>query len=87
MKTLKTIKEIILSRQDNEILFSDPLVIKSSPHQHVFTCYGVHAERDEVWLMDGVGEWHGPLSEQQVNAQLVINSLYQRLKSLEENAA
>jgi hypothetical protein len=87
MTTLQTIQQIILSLAGHEIIFSDPVKVKSSPHKEVFTCYGLHAENEGVWLMDGKGEWHGPLQEDQGNARLVINSLYQRLKARKMEAA
>jgi hypothetical protein len=33
--------------------------------------------------MDGAGEWFGPLKEDQVNAGLMISSLYQRLNVMQ----
>jgi hypothetical protein len=87
MTTLETIQQIVFSHAGHEIIFTDPVQVKSSPHQLVFTCYGVHAEENGVWLMDGAGDWHGPLQEDQGNGRLVINSLYQRLRMLKMEAA
>jgi hypothetical protein len=87
MTTLETIKQILLSHAGHEIIFPDPLKIKMSPHQIVFTCYGAHGEENGVWLLDGAGEWHGPLAEDQQNGKLVINSLYQRLRAIKMEAA
>lgn len=81
MNTLQTIKQIV-DNHNREIIFSDPVKVKLNPHTQVFYCHGVHSENG-VWLMDGQGQWHGPLEENQVNAGLVINSIYQRLKILE----
>jgi hypothetical protein len=82
MTTFETIQQIVSAAPGHEIIFPEPVKVKSSPHKEVFTCYGIHAEND-IWLMDGNGEWHGPLEESQGNARLVINSLYQRLKAKE----
>lgn len=76
-----------MASANREIIFKDSLKVKKSPHEPVFACYGVHAEEDGLWLMDGNGEWHGPLQETDVNGKLVINSLYQRLKAKEIVAA
>jgi hypothetical protein len=73
----------ITSQHNGEILFDDPLQIKSSPHRHLFTAYGVCVGPDGVYVLNGAGEWHGPLLEKQVNSSLMINSIYQRLKSIQ----
>lgn len=86
MTTLQAIQQIVAS-QNREIIFNDPVRVKKTPHELVFTCYGVHAEDDGIWLMDGEGKWHGPLGENQGNAMLVINSLYQRLKAMQMELA
>jgi hypothetical protein len=85
MTKLQTIQQIV-SDHGHEIIFSEPVTIKLGPHQGSFECYGIHSENG-VWLMDGAGEWHGPLSEDQQNGKLVINSLYQRLKAMKMEAA
>lgn len=73
----------ITSRHNGEILFEDALNIKSSPHTHLFTAWGICAGPDGLYVMDGLGKWHGPLLEKQGNSEYMINSLYQRLKAIE----
>ena len=65
-----------------EMIFDTPVIIKSSPHTHVFTIYGVYVLNDKCYLLDGGGNWHGPLKADQHNAEYVITSLHQRLKSI-----
>jgi hypothetical protein len=85
MNKLQTIQQIV-SDHGHEIIFREPVTIKLGPHQGSFECYGIHSENG-VWLMDGAGEWHGPLEENQCNATAIINSLYQRLLAMKMEAA
>lgn len=84
MTTLETIQQIVESH-NREIIFDDPVKVKKTPHELVFTCYGIHVENG-VWLMDGAGQWY-QLEESDQNAKLVINSLYQRLRAMQMEAA
>jgi len=83
MNPLAEITQITSTYPDREVLFDDPLKIKSSPYTHLFTAYGVCVGADGLYVMDGAGEWHGPLLESQVNSEFMINSLWQRLKALQ----
>lgn len=85
MIKLQTIQQIV-SDHGQEIIFGEPVTIKLGPHQGSFECHGIHSESG-VWLMDGAGQWHGPLEESQHNAILIINSLYQRLLAMKMEAA
>lgn len=80
MNQLASIKEILQNVTDNKCLFDDPVRVKATPHQHVFTIYGAWLGDAGIFLMDGDGAWHGPLEEGQLNASFIISSLYQRLK-------
>lgn len=80
MTTLQTIQQIVSAFAGHEIIFNDPVRIKLGPHEGSFECHGIHSENG-VWVLDGSGEWHGPLLESQANATPIINSLYQRLKA------
>jgi hypothetical protein len=63
-------------------MFDDAIKVKASPHVSLFSCYGACAGPDGIYLLDGGGDWHGPLKEDQLNASLLISSLYQRLKAM-----
>lgn len=76
------IEKITNAHGENEMYFDDPIKIKSTPHTHVFTIYGAKVKDGKCYLMDGGGEWHGPLEASQANAEYVITGLYQRLKSM-----
>jgi hypothetical protein len=80
MNQLEFIRQSITSLPRQSILFKDAIVIKHSPHIALFTCWGACVAPDGVYLMDGNSEWRGPLKEDQVNAALIISSLYQRMK-------
>jgi hypothetical protein len=87
MNKLIEIAQITSTHRDSKVMFADPLQVKSSPHRHLFTAYGVWSGPDGVYVMDGEGNWHGPLQEKQGNAEFMISSLYQRLKVLPVNTS
>lgn len=80
MNHLQFITDAVNNYPDHQVMFDEPLKIKPSPHVYLFTAYGLWSGPDGVYVLDGVGDWHGPLKEDQVNADIMINSLYQRLK-------
>lgn len=80
MNHLQFITDTVSKYPDRQVMFDDPLPIKPSPHIYLFTVYGLWAGPDGVYLLDGGGDWHGPLLESQTNARLMIASLYQRIK-------
>lgn len=82
MNTLNEIINIVSSH--GELLFDEPIEIRTH-HSHIFTCYGLTVH-EGLRLLDGQGEWWGPLSEDQQNGKLVINSIYQRVKAMELEA-
>jgi len=86
MSLLTDISSMLSKYPDSKAMLHEPIKVNGSPHQHVFTIYGAWAGEDGVWLLDGVGEWHGPLLETQINGNYLINSLFQRLK-LKEHAS
>jgi hypothetical protein len=80
MNHLQYITDAIIKFPDHRVVFDDAIKVKASPHITLFVCAGACVGPDGVYLMDYAGEWHGPLKEDQVNAGLMISSLYQRLK-------
>lgn len=82
MNQLQYITDSLNTYPDHRVMFDDAIRVKASPHIALFTCYGACVAPDGVYLMDGEGEWYGPLKEDQVNAGLMINSLYQRMRLL-----
>lgn len=80
MNQLQFITDSLNKHPDHQVVFGDAINVKASPHIALFTCYGACVGHDGVHLMDGEGEWHGPLKEDQINAGLIICSLYQRMK-------
>jgi len=83
MNQLIEITQIASTYPDGQVLFKEPLQVKSSPHQHLFTAYGVWGGPSGIYVLDGSGTWYGPLLESQANAGFMISSLYQRLKALQ----
>lgn len=80
MNQLQYITDSLNAYPDHQVTFDDAIRVKASPYIALFTCYGACVGPDGVYLMDYEGEWHGPLKEDQINAELIIGSLYQRLK-------
>lgn len=83
MNQLNYITDSLNTYPGHQVIFDDAIRVKASPHISLFTCHGACVGPDGVYLMDGEGEWHGPLKENQVNAGLMISSLYQRLRLLQ----
>lgn len=82
MNHLQFITNAINKYPDHQVMFDDAIRVKASPHIALFACHGACVGPDGVYLMDGAGEWHGPLKENQVNAGMMISSLYQRMRLL-----
>lgn len=80
MNHLQYITDSLSKFPDHRVTFDDVIRVKASPHIALFSCCGACVGPDGVYLMDDAGEWHGPLKEDQVNAGLMISSLYQRLR-------
>lgn len=80
MNQLQYITETIKKYPEHRVAFDDAIRVKASPHIALFSCHGACVGPDGVYLMDYEGEWHGPLKEDQINAGLIISSLYQRMK-------
>lgn len=80
MNNLQQINTIAQRYLNGQVIFDEPLKVKSTPHQHVFTVYGVWSGDNGLFVLDGAGEWHGPLLENQLNGEIIINSIYQRMK-------
>lgn len=80
MNQLQYITEAINKYPNQQVMFNDAIRVNASPHIALFSCYGACAGPDGVHLMDPAGIWHGPLKENQVNAGMLIGSLYQRMR-------
>jgi hypothetical protein len=83
MNQLQYITDSLNAFSDHQVKFDDAIWVKPSPHIALFTCWGACVGSDGVYLMDGEGNWHGPLKEDQVNAGLIISSLYQRMRLMQ----
>lgn len=78
--TIQRCREVSAEIGINELVFDEPIKVKITPHQELFRIYGF-AVKDNVYVMDGTGEYHD-LQPEQVNVEYVANSLLQRLKSM-----
>lgn len=73
--------DIIKDVVGNDYLYFETAVeVKLSPHTWPFAAWAVCVSpRDELYVMDGNEQWHA-VEMTDVNAALVMGSLYQRLK-------
>lgn len=64
------------------LYFNDAVEVKLTPHSPAFSAWGACASPDDqLYVMDRDEVWH-QLELEDVNASLVIGSLYQRLRLL-----
>lgn len=69
------------------LYFNSAIEVKVTPHSYPFTAWAVCVSpKDDLYLMDSDEQWH-KLELGDMNAGLVIGSLYQRLKLLRVNYA
>jgi len=62
------------------LYFNTAVEVKISPHSFPFSAWAVCVSpKNELFVMDSDEEWH-QVELEDVNASLVIGSLYQRLK-------
>jgi hypothetical protein len=87
MTTIQQINDLAKRHPDGQVLFDEPINVRSAPHQPVFAVFGVWVGSEGLFVLDGAGEWHGPLLPEQQNGDLMINSIYQRMKMLELNGS
>lgn len=75
------IKSIIdILKTDESVYFNGPVVVKTSPNNEIFRCFGCVAKyNSRLFLMDNKDVWHEVLPEQ-ANATPVLQSVYQRLR-------
>lgn len=80
--------EIVKSLVGHDYLYFDSAVeVKLSPHSYPFSAWAACVSpQDLLYLMDGEEQWHA-VALTDVNAQLVLGSLYQRLKLMRVNYA
>ena len=82
MKTIyQECAEIVKDLVGHDYLYFDTAVeVKTSPHSFPFSAWAVCVSpKDELFVMDSDEGWH-QVELEDVNASLVIGSLYQRLK-------
>ncbi|GAA4748860.1 hypothetical protein [Flavisolibacter ginsenosidimutans] len=82
MKTIyQECAEIVKDLVGHDYLYFDTAIeVKTSPHSFPFSAWAVCVSpKDELFVMDSDEEWHR-VELEDVNASLVIGSLYQRLK-------
>jgi hypothetical protein len=80
--------EIVRSLAGHEYLYFDSAVeVKTTPHSPAFNAWAVCVSpNDNLYVMDSNEEWH-QVELKDLNAALVIGSLYQRLRLLRINYA
>lgn len=73
--------EIVKDLVGHDCLYFDTSIeVKTSPHAYPFSAWAVSVSpKDDLYVMDADEQWHRVKMED-MNAGLVISSLYQRLK-------
>lgn len=79
MSDLINIRKRLETLPDNKLMLREPINIKATEHVSAFTCWGVGASDQGVFLMDADQQWHGPLKYHQANADTLIDGLCDRL--------
>ena len=80
--------DIVKNLVGHDILYFESAVeVKTSPHTYPFSAWALCASpKDELYVMDSDEQWH-KVELEDMNAALVIGSLYQRLKLMRINYA
>lgn len=78
--TICKIREVSQQIGIDEKIFDEPIRVKKTPHDEIFRIYGF-AVKDNVYVMDGAGEYYD-IQPEQANVEFVANALLQRLKSM-----
>lgn len=69
------------------LYFDDALKVKKSPHTPDVNIWGISiSPKDEIFLMDAQQKWW-PLEESDMNYNLVIASLWARMKVISKKVA
>ncbi|HVF81952.1 MAG TPA: hypothetical protein VM884_08460 [Flavisolibacter sp.] len=78
---LQECKEIVKDLVGHDYLYFETSVeVKTTPHAHPFSAWAVCVSpKDALYVMDAEEQWH-EVELEDMNAGLVIGSLYQRLK-------
>jgi hypothetical protein len=78
---LQECKEIVKDLVGHDYLYFETSVeVKTTPHTYPFSAWAVSVSPNDVlYVMDADEQWHG-VELEDMNAGLVIGSLYQRLK-------
>lgn len=83
MHKLVEISKMLNNYRDGKVMFDAP-VLAILPNRE-FRIHGVHkSEEHGIWLLEGSGEWYGPLLATQLNGEILINAIHSRLKLIEE---
>lgn len=72
----------LTNKLGGKVMFDTPVVVKSSPHTHIVSVYGVEVNKNHVYLLTGDGEWN-QLEWTDRNYDYVANSLIQRLRYIQ----
>lgn len=80
-KILQECKEIVRELVGHDYLyFETSAEVKATPHTHPFNIWAVSVSpKDELYVMDADEQWH-KVELGDLNAGLLIGSLYQRIK-------
>jgi hypothetical protein len=79
---IQEIISVVKSRYNGKLAFDTPIVIKKTPHSFPVKIIGLQVDSDGIlWTIDVNKEW-SKLEPMTADANLISNSVLQRIKSL-----
>jgi len=77
MNKLIEIAKILKTYEGKQVIFSEPIPV-GLPHND-YLVYGVSQSMAGIGVMDGAGNWHGPLLSARANSAKIIHAIHERL--------
>lgn len=79
MSNLINIRKKLEQCPDCKLILNEPIQVNITAALPAFTCWGLSAGDQGVFLMDADQQWHGPLKTHQHNADILITGICNRL--------
>lgn len=72
----------LIKENSGDIIFDEPTIINDQFGNRIFTAFGAAAEGERLFLLDGAGEWHGPVLLEDRNGDIIIKAIYDHLYAI-----
>jgi hypothetical protein len=80
---IEQVKQIV---GEGFLYFDDAIAVKKTPHEPSYRIWAVAVKDERISLMDSSEEWH-ELEETDINHNLIIASLFQRVMLIKNKVA